>query len=124
MSVGKGVVTAVMFDTNDLDKSIDFWGEILDIHVAHRDERYVYMAQLADGAPRLAFQLVDEPRPGKNRLHFDLMVDDRKEFERHVISLGGAVVNEVSGEPGYPEWTVMADPLGNEFCIYAAPKDD
>ena len=121
MSVGKGVVTAVMFDTNDLDVSIDFWSAVLDLHVAHRDERYAYMAELTDGGPRLAFQLVDEPRPGKNRLHLDIRVDDRKGFEQHLVSLGGTILGEVSGEPGYPAWTVVADPLGNEFCIYSTP---
>ena len=124
MSAGTGVVTTVMFDTNDLDVSIDFWSAVLGLHVAHRDERYAYMAQMSEGGPRLAFQLVDEPRPGKNRLHLDVKVDDRKEFEQHVIELGGSVLNEVSGEPGYPEWTVMADPLGNEFCIYSLPNGD
>ena len=34
MSAGIGVVTTVMFDTTDLDVSIDFWSEVLDLHVA------------------------------------------------------------------------------------------
>ncbi len=124
MTAGKGIVTTVMFDTNDLDVSIDFWSEVLGLHVAHRDATYAYMAQMSEGGPRLAFQLVPEPRPGKNRLHLDVRVDDRKEFEQRIVELGGSVLNEVAGEPGYPEWTVVADPLGNEFCIYSVPPDE
>lgn len=124
MTGGDGVVTTVMFDTNDLDVSVGFWTEVLGLHVAHRDERYVYLAQMSEGGPRLAFQLVPEPKPGKNRLHLDVRVDDRKQFEQRILELGGSILNEVGGEPGYPEWTVVADPLGNEFCIYSVPSDD
>ena len=72
MSAGIGVVTTVMFDTNDLDVSMDFWSEVLGLHVAHRDDTFAYMAQMSDGGPRLAFQLVNE---GEEPFGFFCIVD-------------------------------------------------
>ncbi|GII64336.1 hypothetical protein Skr01_44210 [Sphaerisporangium krabiense] len=58
------------------------------------------------------------PKSGKNRLHFDLVVDgdQRAEVDR-LISLGATRIDIGQGEVG---WTVMADPDGHEFCVRAA----
>ncbi len=121
MSQPTGRVTAVMHDTNDLDRAVAFWTELLGIDVVHRDDTYVYLSKLSDGGPHLAFQLVDEPRSAKNRLHLDVRVADRSAFETRIESLGGRKIGE-QNVPGYPQWSIMADPEGNEFCIYAATE--
>jgi predicted enzyme related to lactoylglutathione lyase len=115
-----GTVTTVMHDTADLDEAISFWTKVLGLEIAHRDEIYAYLGKLSENGPHLAFQKVPEPKEGKNRLHLDVKVPDRKAFEAYVISLGGSVIEE-HDHPGYPVWTIMADPQGNEFCIYEQP---
>jgi catechol 2,3-dioxygenase-like lactoylglutathione lyase family enzyme len=112
-----GVVSAVMHDTVDLDAAVAFWTRILGLEVEYRDDTYAYLGSLGAEGPRLAFQKVPEAKVAKNRLHLDVRVPDRAAFERHVESLGGSVV-EVHEHPGWPVWTVMTDPQGNEFCIY------
>ena len=69
----------------------------------------------AEGAPRLLFIQVPEPKHGKNRVHLDLLSDDRDAAVRRLAGLGATVVAEQdeSGE----SWTVMRDPYGNEFCV-------
>ena len=114
-----GVVTAVMHDTTDLDGAVSFWTDILGLDVVHRDDTYVYLSKMTPDGPHLAFQLVAEPRAGKNRIHLDVRVPDRAEFEARVVALGGSTIEAVAVE-GYPQWTVMADPQGNEFCIYSS----
>lgn len=114
---GSWTVTTVMHDTSDLDQAVAFWSQVLDLEVVFRNETYAYMSKLSAGGPHLAFQAVDEARTSKNRLHLDIRVPDRREAEELVIALGGTRVCEVS-EPGFPTWTVMADPQGNEFCVY------
>ena len=114
-----GVVTAVMHDTTDLDGAVAFWAEILGLEVVHRDETYAYLSRMTSDGPHLAFQLVAEPRPGQNRLHLDVRVADRAAFEARVTALGGRKLEDVAVE-GYPHWSVMADPQGSEFCIYAS----
>jgi catechol 2,3-dioxygenase-like lactoylglutathione lyase family enzyme len=110
-----------MHDTTDLDEAVGFWTRILGMDVVHRDATYAYLSRFDEAGPRLAFQLVPESKVGKNRLHLDVKVPDRKGFEGLVVDLGGSVVHE-QDVPGYPTWTVMRDPQGNEFCIYEATE--
>lgn len=57
------------------------------------------------------------PKPGRNRLHFDLAppvgADQQAEVGR-LVSLGATRVDIGQGEVS---WVVMADPDGNEFCV-------
>lgn len=57
-------------------------------------------------------------KTGKNRLHFDLVVDDGSvsdEVDR-LITLGASRL-DIGRESN--DWTVLADPDGNEFCLYS-----
>ena len=59
-------------------------------------------------APRVLFQLVPEPKTVKNRVHWDVygVVGD-------FTTRGATVLAEL------PRWTVLADPEGNEFCVFS-----
>ena len=114
-------VTAVMHDTDDLDGAISFWTTVLGLEVKYKDERYAFLSDLSDGGPHLAFQQVPEPKEGKNRLHLDMKVDDRDAFAEWIVELGGSLIKEHE-QSGFV-WIVMADPQGNEFCIYEKPDD-
>jgi hypothetical protein len=61
---------------------------------------------------------VPEPKTAKNRMHLDLMSPDPDAEVAHLIELGATRVADMN-EYGY-EWTVMADPEGNEFCVAKA----
>jgi len=117
-----GRVTTVMHDTDDLDAAVAFWTAALGLEVKYKDETYAYLSGLTDSGPHLAFQRVPEPKRGKNRLHLDVEVEDRASFSEWVVGQGGAVVEE-HDHPGWPVWVVMADPQGNEFCIYEKQDD-
>lgn len=120
MTTGK--VTTVMHDTDDLDGAVAFWTKILGLEVKYKDENYAYLSGLRDGGPHLAFQNVPEAKEGKNRLHLDVMVEDRDAFAEWIVELGGSLIEE-HDHPGWPIWIVMADPQGNEFCIYEKQED-
>ncbi len=111
-------VTTVMADTTDLDASVAFWTAFLDLEVVHRTERYAYFSPITEGGPHLAFQQVPEPKEAKNRMHLDIRVADLEAGAARVEELGGSRVARHQ-DPGFPAWTVMTDPEGNEFCIYA-----
>lgn len=69
------------------------------------------------GAPRVLFQLVPEPKTGKNRVHLDVRVDAADvdaEVDR-LTALGAAVLHH--GRQGPHRWVTMADPEGNELCL-------
>jgi catechol 2,3-dioxygenase-like lactoylglutathione lyase family enzyme len=58
------------------------------------------------------------PKHGKNRLHLDIApqddVDQRSEGDR-LVALGATRIDIGQGDV---EWFVMADPDGNEFCLF------
>jgi hypothetical protein len=69
----------------------------------------------------ICFQQVTERKAVKNRLHLDLSSADRSGEVQRLLSLGGSV------EAEFDDHTVMTDPEGNEFCVYAsgeANRDD
>ncbi|MGI5269389.1 VOC family protein [Nonomuraea sp. CA-218870] len=67
---------------------------------------------LEGGPPRLWFQRVPERKAGKNRLHLDLRAEDRETEVERLARLGAVVLDRRE------EWTVLADPEGNEFCVF------
>jgi Glyoxalase-like domain len=71
-----------------------------------------------DNDPTWMFSKVPEPKTAKNRMHLDLMSPDPEAEVVHLIELGATRVADMN-EYGY-EWTVMADPEGNEFCVAKA----
>ncbi|MEO3798681.1 VOC family protein [Nonomuraea sp. B1E8] len=64
------------------------------------------------GPPRLWFQHVPEHKVVKNRLHLDVDSDDPDAEIARLTELGATVVATRD------DWVVMADPEGNEFCVF------
>jgi len=70
-----------------------------------------------DGAHRLLFLQVPEPKSVKNRLHLDLEpvgVTREEEVER-ILALGATLLDDRRRPDG--GWAVLADPEGHEFCV-------
>jgi hypothetical protein len=64
----------------------------------------------AGDAPRMLFQLVPEPKTVKNRVHWDV----RGELAE-LLDAGARLVRARDEEIS---WSVLADPEGNEFCVF------
>ena len=105
-----------------------FWAAVLDDYaVAPYDEEELARLRaegiddpeddpsvLVEGSPerpRFFFTRVPEPKTVKNRLHLDLRAEDAVAELGRLTGLGARVVAEL------PDWTVLADPEGNEFCL-------
>jgi 4a-hydroxytetrahydrobiopterin dehydratase len=65
--------------------------------------------------PAIWFQQMDEPRPQRNRIHFDVVVphDDAKRRIDAAIAAGGRLTYDAEA----PAFWVLADPEGNEACV-------
>jgi hypothetical protein len=63
----------------------------------------------------LAFQRVEKPTPGKNRLHLDLVTENLEGEVDALLAAGAQLV--ARHEEGGARWTTLADPCGNEFCV-------
>ena len=58
---------------------------------------------------------VPERKTIKNRMHFDVVGETWP-----LIAAGARMVREQDGEI---EWSVLADPEGNEFCVFAPEEE-
>ncbi len=60
----------------------------------------------------MIFTRVPEPKTVKNRIHWDVRGDVAP-----LVAAGARVLREPGGDI---HWTVLADPEGNEFCVFDA----
>ena len=70
------------------------------------------LVEPAGSGPRLWFQLVPEHKRVKNRVHLDLRATDVEAEVIHLTGLGASVLAR------HDDHTVLADPEGNEFCLF------
>jgi predicted enzyme related to lactoylglutathione lyase len=108
----------VTVDCADPDRLADFWSALLGR--PRSDEMdgpgWATVGSRHDGHPRLTFQQVPEPTPGKTRLHLDVSVDDVAAGIAAVEGLGGRATGE-RHDHDEGVVVVMADPEGNVFCL-------
>jgi predicted enzyme related to lactoylglutathione lyase len=70
--------------------------------------------RLEGGPLPILFLRVPDQKQVKNRLHFDLRVDDYEAAIARAIDHGAEPADDIfAGE----RWRVLRDPEGNEFCI-------
>jgi predicted enzyme related to lactoylglutathione lyase len=115
-------LAAIVINVIDLEKVADFWKAFLDVDERHRVPGFVWLDRQPGASVSLAFQQVEQPTEGRNRLHLDFGSSDAPADAGRVVELGGSELEQ--HEMGGFSWTVFADPEGNEFCIAQADPDD
>lgn len=75
--------------------------------------------------PGLAFVRVDGAKQVKNRLHLDLAphAEDDRDAQIERLLAHGARRVDVGQDESVVDWTVLADPEGNEFCLLSSRLD-
>ena len=101
-------ITFVCHDPSKLPK---FWSAATGCEIAADYGDFV----MVDSTPALGFQRVEEPTPGKNRMHVDVGGAERETLIERLKDLGATELTTHEA-PGLV-WTVMQDPEGNEFCV-------
>lgn len=112
MTVSVGMITV---DTTDPLPLARWWAEQTAGAIIAENEGFFVVVSLGEGSPRLAFQKVDDPTPGKNRMHLDLVTADRDAEVARLTAVGATLVAEHDLD-GF-RWVTLADPDGNLFCI-------
>lgn len=113
-------IGAVVVNTNDMKRAVSFWTQALGYEVS-QDERDFVVLRSPDGAgPRLSLQATNEPKLALNRLHLDLFTNDQDGEVARLESLGAKRLPW--NYPDAPDFVVMADPDGNEFCVIQTDK--
>lgn len=106
-------------DCVDVRAAATFWKEALgyDEPVALADDAQFHaLVSPGGGLHHLTFQRVAEPKTVKNRAHLDVFVDDLDSEVKRLIALGARTLEEHDGDGGY-RTAILADPVGNEFCV-------
>ncbi|GAB85636.1 VOC family protein [Gordonia rubripertincta] len=118
-----GPVTAIelAIDAMDIGAIRPFWQAVL----GYSDGNDRELAELADPTGRLPsvwFQQMDEARPQRNRIHFDLCLPHDEVHERlqAAITAGGQLLSDEFA----PAWWILADPEGNEICLCTWQEQD
>ncbi|WP_329557145.1 VOC family protein [Streptomyces sp. NBC_00696] len=104
-------INALIVDATDPERLAAFWSELLGRPVVARMGPYVWL--LREGGLGLGFQRTEDPKSGKNRMHFDITSPDPAAEQQRVEMLGGRRLEQYA-DGGF---LVMADPEGNEFCV-------
>ena len=101
----------LVIDAVDTSAVVPFWRHVFD----HEESEDGLVDPLCRD-PSITFQQVDQPRPLRNRIHFDVMwADDTANTRRAaVLANGGHVAND-------ERLWVIDDPEGNEVCLPLGP---
>ncbi len=119
----------VVFDSEHPASIARFWASVLDDYEVApydatelarlqgqgisdpEDDPNVLVQPANGGRPRIFFQLVQESKSVKNRIHLDLWCESVDVELTRLIRLGAHLVSRHDGH------LVMRDPEGNEFCL-------
>jgi catechol 2,3-dioxygenase-like lactoylglutathione lyase family enzyme len=112
-----GPVAAIVFDTGELEATVDFWVTASGWEVLGRDETWAELRHPSGAGPYLAFGRGDEPKAAKNRVHLDVAPAAGEDHDAAVAALveAGATPRDIG--QGDTSWVVLADPGGNELCV-------
>ena len=107
-------VESITFDTTDPDKAAEWWAQAAGGQLTP----YVpgeFVAVERQPGPKLLFQKVADPTPGKNRIHLDFTAADVDAEVQRLVELGASETGRHSMGP--VAWVVLKDPEGNAFCV-------
>ena len=105
----------VTFDCADPAKLAGWWAD----HFDGTTQELLpgeFIAVVRKDGPRLGFQKVDEPTPGKNRVHLDFGAADVDAEVDRLTAAGATEVGRHRIGDNF-RWVVLADPEGNAFCV-------
>ena len=108
-------MTAVRFkdlciDAVDPKVEAEFWARALGLQVQSRRNNWWLTGPSSEHT--IWLNKVPEPKTVKNRVHWDVYADPDE-----LLAAGATMLKPRSGKV---DWHVMADPEGNEFCVFAA----
>ena len=104
----------VVVDAEDHQMISRWWADRFVVSATHERERGFSWIEGAPGMPwGMVFQGVPEPKTVKNRIHWDVW-GTAEEF----LAAGARLLRAHDHEI---DWDVLADPEGNEFCVFTPP---
>ncbi len=108
-------VLEIAIDALDIASVRSFWKAVLGYDDETDGSPQDGIADPVGQGPTIWFQQMDEPRPQRNRIHFDVTVphDEAPHRIEAAISAGGTLRSDAEA----PAFWLLADSEGNEACI-------
>ena len=108
-------VENITFDSTDPDRLAEWWARAVDGTVNALAPGF-FVTVDSPRRPGLAFQKVDDPTPGKNRVHIDFSAADSRQRSSG-WSTWAPPRPAAAKRARSSDWVVFADPDGNAFCV-------
>jgi hypothetical protein len=105
----------VIVDSADPEAIGSWWAARYGVELKRQDGvGWVWLEDVPGSPyPYWVFNPVPEPKTVKNRVHWDVLLEDASLED---LVAAGATVDRAQDEE--IRWTVLADPEGNEFCAF------
>ena len=108
----------IVLDTTDVERSARFWSKALGYRVTHKSPEFWALRHPPDArACRLGLQPTEAPKRGVNALHLEVFTDDMEREARRLEKLGATRAEDWPYYEEEPNWIVMRDSEGHEFCV-------
>lgn len=102
---------------DDLERQAGFWEAALDyVRRPGSSEDFMILEPRDGDGPNLSLDRLYSEVHLPPRIHLDLYGDDRPAEVARLLSLGATEVNW-DGLPPDADYTILADPEGNRFCV-------
>lgn len=113
---------AINLEVADPAALAEFWAAVTGATPLANGET-VYLPPAAPGGFAMFFQPLGEVVPGRQAIHLDLTVPwgSRQDEVDRIVGLGAVWRWDVLDEVPHVQWTTLADPEGNLFCIAEHP---
>ncbi|MVA76085.1 VOC family protein [Auraticoccus sp. F435] len=118
--VGDLHVGTVVVNVNDMDRAVAFWRSALGYRLRESevDPEFTMLVSSDPARPPISLQLTDQPVLQPVRLHLDLYTSEQERQVERLVALGASRVEDWQ-YPEDPDFVVLRDPDGNEFCVIA-----
>ena len=107
-------IHGIVVDSADPERVATWWGEALGAELTDNAEHgggwWTLLHATPDDTLTMDFVPVPEPKLVKNRVHWDVIGTVEEFLDRGATHLWDR-----------PRWTTLADPEGNEFCVFPGP---
>ncbi len=108
----------ITIDTTDPRELATWWAGRLGGQLIDQYDGWFCMVTIPDTGLNLGFQKIEQPTPGKNRIHLDFSdagAGGREQVIAEWIAAGATHLG-TRGDENFA-WDTFADPHGDEFCV-------
>ncbi len=116
--VGDLHLATVVVNVSDMERAVGFWSAALGYRPREGgwDPEFMMLVDPSGRRTPVSLQLTDRPPAEPVRVHLDLYTSDQDRHVHRLVGLG-ATVAEKWAYPEDPDFVVLRDPDGNEFCV-------